>query len=111
MLDGESAMLSAAITTLASNDGARARLLAAHARGTPLLRELAEMGDEGAGGPPPAAWREAIGTAAAEPGVVDGAPPPLVKALREQLEVRIATLERLEGRGGEGVAEAFAVFD
>ena len=111
LLDGESALLSAAITTLASNDGARARLLAAHARGTPLLRELAEMGDEGAGGPPPAAWREAIGTAAAEPGVVDGAPPPLVKALREQLEVRIATLERLEGRGGEGVAEAFAVFD
>ena len=38
---------------LASNDGARARLLAAHARGTPLLRELAEMGDEGAGRRPP----------------------------------------------------------
>ena len=34
LLDGESA-LPAAITTLASNDGARARLLAAHARGTP----------------------------------------------------------------------------
>ena len=27
------------------------------------------MGDEGAGGPPPAAWRGAIGTAAAAGGV------------------------------------------